>query len=67
MRLPGAKAGRFLRLTAGDFDRDGDTDLAAATLAMEAVPDGGRMARWLKNGLPFVVWENVYTVSGLGH
>lgn len=66
-RLPGAEAGRFLRLTAGDFDRDGDTDLAAATLAMEAVPDGGRMARWLKNGLPFVVWENVYTVSGLGH
>lgn len=66
-RLPGADSGRFIRLTAGDFDLDGDTDLAAATLAMEAVPDGGRMARWLNNGLPFVVWENNLPASGSNH
>lgn len=57
-RLPAANKGRFLRLTAGDFDGDGDVDLAAGSLAMEAVPDQGSMAGWLKNGLPFIVWEN---------
>lgn len=57
-RLPAANKGRFLRLTAGDFDGDGDVDLAAGSLAMQAIPDQGRMAGWLQNGLPFVVWEN---------
>ncbi|MEM9928223.1 MAG: VCBS repeat-containing protein, partial [Bacteroidota bacterium] len=57
-RLPSEGKGRFIRLTAGDYDLDGDIDLAAATLAMEAVPDQGRMEGWIKNGLPFIVWEN---------
>lgn len=56
--LPAADKGRFIRLTFGDYDLDGDIDLAAASLAMEAVPDNGRMKKWLQNGLPFVVWEN---------
>ena len=55
--LPGAQAGRFIRLATGDLDGDGDVDLAAGSLAMQPVPDGGRLAGWIENGLPFVVWE----------
>lgn len=57
-RLPADAAGRWLRLAAGDPDGDGDTDLVAGSLTMEPVPDRGRLATWIENGLPFVVWEN---------
>jgi len=56
--LPATDRGRYLTLSAGDLEGDGDLDLVAGTLALQAVPDGGRMERWLKEGLPFVVWEN---------
>ncbi|MBC6993512.1 VCBS repeat-containing protein [Neolewinella lacunae] len=58
-RLPGGDRGRFMVLDAGDFDGDGDADLVAGCLALEAVPDKNRMANWLRQGLPFVLWENL--------
>ena len=57
--LPAAGAHRYLTLAAGDYDGDGDTDLAAGCLAMEPVPDDGRLAGWVANGLPAVIWENL--------
>ncbi|SEQ95798.1 Repeat domain-containing protein [Neolewinella agarilytica] len=57
-RLPAGDRGRWIVMDAADYDGDGDTDLVAGSLAMEAVPDRGRMANWIKQGLPVVVWEN---------
>ena len=54
--LPGGEFGRFIRLAAGEIDGDDWVELVASTLAMEPVPDGGRLAHWVKQGLPFVVW-----------
>ncbi|WP_173021346.1 VCBS repeat-containing protein [Lewinella sp. W8] len=56
--LPAAGTGRWIRLAAGDPDRDGDLDLLAGSLAMETVPDRGEVDRWVKQGLPFIFWEN---------
>ena len=56
--LPAADRGRWVCLAAGDIDGDGDTDLVAGSLSMEPVPDEGRLAGWVRNGLPFIVWEN---------
>lgn len=61
--LPAAGANRYLVLDAADHDGDGDVDLMAGCLALEAVPDGGRMERWVKNGLGVVVWENAGSSS----
>ena len=55
--LAGADRGRFIRLAAGDIDGDGKSDLVASTLAMEPVPDRGRLASWIEQGIPFVVWK----------
>ena len=54
--LPGSERGRFIRLAAGDIDGDGRPELVGSTLAMEPVPDDGRLASWVAQGLPFVVW-----------
>ncbi|TXF90849.1 VCBS repeat-containing protein [Neolewinella aurantiaca] len=56
--LPAAGKGRWLRLSVGDYDQDGDPDLAACSLAMETAKDRGEIARWITGGLPFIVWEN---------
>ena len=56
--MPASDSGRWLRLAASDFDDDGDLDLLTTCLAFETVPDGGEVAAWVKNGLPFVFWEN---------
>ncbi len=54
--LAGADRGRFIRLAAGDVNGDGRPDLVATTLAMEPVPDDGRLAAWVQQGLPLVMW-----------
>ncbi len=54
--LPGSDRGRFIRLAAGDVNGDGRPDLVATTLAMEPVPDNGRLAGWVQQGLPLVMW-----------
>lgn len=56
--LPANDRGRFLVLDAADYDQDGDIDLLAGSLAMEAVPDKGQLQGWVKQGLPFILWEN---------
>lgn len=56
--LPAANRGRWLRLSAADWDGDGDQDIAASSLAFETIPDKGQVAAWVKEGLPFIVWEN---------
>lgn len=56
--LPSSKMGRWIRLSSGDLDQDGDLDLLTASLAFETVPDNGEVAGWVKNGLPFIWWEN---------
>lgn len=56
--LPQVSLGRWLRLAAGDPDGDGDTDLLLGSLAFEVVPDGGELARWVRQGVPFLYLEN---------
>ncbi|MEL6276208.1 MAG: VCBS repeat-containing protein, partial [Bacteroidota bacterium] len=56
--MPATESGRWLRLATADYDNDGDQDLLTTSLAFETVPDGGEVAEWVKNGLPFVFWEN---------
>ena len=56
--LPVSQAGRWIRLTAGDIDGDGDIDLAAGSLAMEPYPDSGQLQSWLGRGLPLICWKN---------
>ena len=57
--LPAATSGRWLRLAAGDVDKDGDIDLIAGSLAMETYPDGGQLKDWVEEGLPFICWKNL--------
>lgn len=56
--FPYNKRGRWLRLTAGDLEGDGDIDLLTASLAFETVPDNGEVAGWVTQGIPYVFWEN---------
>lgn len=56
--LPLSGNNRYLTLDAADHDGDGDTDLMAGCLALEPVPDNGRIKKWISNGLPAIVWEN---------
>ncbi len=57
-RLPASDKGRWVCLSAGDLDGDGDTDLVAGSLSMQPVPDRGQLGSWVTNGLPFILWEN---------
>lgn len=56
--IPQVDLGRWIRLAAGDPDGDGDTDLLLGSLAFEVVPDHGELARWVEQGVPFLVLEN---------
>jgi len=56
--FPEVELGRWIRLAAGDLDRDGDTDLPLGSLAFEVVPPMGLLQEWVRNGIPFVVLEN---------
>lgn len=50
--------GRWIVMDAGDVDGDGDLDLLLGSLAFEVVPDKGEVARWVRDGIPFIVLEN---------
>jgi hypothetical protein len=55
----GVDQGRWITMDAADYDSDGDMDLVLGSLAFEAIPDLGQVGRWRRNGIPFVVLENV--------
>jgi len=56
--FPDETMGRWIVMDAGDVDGDGDLDLVLGSLAFEVVPDKGEVARWVKEGIPFVLLEN---------
>ncbi len=56
--FPSSTKGRWLVMDAADFDADGDLDLVLGSMAFEVLPDGGEVARWVKDGIPFVVLVN---------
>lgn len=58
--FPSVNRGRWIVMDAGDLDGDGDTDLVLGSLALEVVKDkNGRVDQWVKDGIPFVVLENL--------
>ncbi|HMQ48506.1 MAG TPA: VCBS repeat-containing protein [Saprospiraceae bacterium] len=58
--FPQAAMGRWITMDASDVDQDGDTDIVLGSLAFEVVPDGGELAKWVENGIPFVLLDNQY-------
>lgn len=50
--------GRWISMDAADVDQDGDLDIVLGSLAFEVVPDQGELARWVENGIPFVLLNN---------
>lgn len=57
--FPQADRGRWLTLTAGDPDQDGDLDLALGSLTFEVPSDAARTQGWAQGGLPYLWLENV--------
>lgn len=57
-RLPYADKGRWIVMDDGDFDNDGDIDLAIGSLAFEVLPATGIVKQWTKDGIPFILLEN---------
>ncbi|WKN45570.1 FG-GAP repeat domain-containing protein [Tunicatimonas pelagia] len=55
--------GRWLVADTGDLDGDGDLDIALGSLAFEVVPPNGLLAKWVEQGIPFVVLENQIKVK----
>lgn len=58
LTFPQSQKGRWLVMDASDFDADGDLDLVLGSMAFEVLPDRGEVAKWVKDGIPFVVLEN---------
>jgi len=58
MTFPEVGLGRWITMDSGDFDLDGDVDLALGSLAFEVIPDRGEIGRWVQKGIPFVMLEN---------
>lgn len=50
--------GRWMVMDAGDYDRDGDTDLILGSLAFEVIPEMGLVQKWMESGLPYVILKN---------
>ncbi|MEM1321490.1 MAG: VCBS repeat-containing protein [Bacteroidota bacterium] len=57
--FPGAQKGRWIVMDAADQDGDGDQDLILGALAFEVIPKQGLVEQWVKEGIPYVVLENV--------
>lgn len=51
-------SGRWLVMDAGDYDRDGDTDLVLGSLVMEVQPPTGIEKKWTAEGIPFLILKN---------
>ncbi len=56
--FPQANQGRWLTMTAGDPDQDGDLDLALGSLTFEVPGDTARTNGWARGGLPYLLLEN---------
>ncbi len=52
--------GRWIIMDTGDFDNDGDKDIAIGSLMFEITPDtcGHYMKNWLENKIPFLILKN---------
>lgn len=57
--FPEVNKGRWVVMDASDYDRDGDLDLILGSLAFEVVPKLGYLQKWMDEGIPFVVLENL--------
>ena len=59
LSFEGVHQGRWIVMDAGDLEGDGDLDLILGSLAFETIPDLGQVQRWSRNGIPFLVLENM--------
>ena len=57
--FPEVTAGRWITMDVGDIEGDGDPDIVLGSLAFEVIPKGDWEQRWVEQGLPFVVLENL--------
>ncbi len=53
-----AAKGRWIVMSKGDIEQDGDTDLLLGSLAFEIVPPNPLLQQWIAEGIPFVVLKN---------
>ncbi len=56
--LPRMPLGRWIVMTEGDADGEGDLDLALGSLTFEVIPKMGLIEKWVQQGIPYVVLEN---------
>ena len=54
----GLSLGRWIVMDVGDFDLDGDEDLALGSLTMEVPGRSDLIQEWIKKGIPFIILEN---------
>lgn len=54
-----ATAGRWIVMETNDLDGDQDLDLVLASLAFEVPGHDSLVNKWVKNGIPFIVFENL--------
>jgi hypothetical protein len=57
--FPQAQAGRWITMDTHDWDHDGDQDVLLGSLAFEVVPPNGELDNWVKNGLGWMLLENL--------
>lgn len=57
--FPEVNSSRWMVMNMGDPDQDGDPDLVLGGLTLEVVPDNGMVNKWVDQGLPFLILENL--------
>ena len=52
------RMGRFVTMSQGDLDDDGDADLMLGSLTFEVPGDSSLVKQWVRAGVPYLVLEN---------